>query len=56
MNVFEDLEIMGGSSITFDDKDGADGPLTILRPTTLHLLSTMLNPIKIIPTESGLPR
>jgi hypothetical protein len=33
-----------------------DAPLSALRPTTLQLLKAMLNPLKIIPAESGLPR
>lgn len=36
--------------------DNNDIPIHCLRPTTINLLSTMLNPTKIIPTESGLAR
>lgn len=33
-----------------------DAPVAALRPSSQTMLSTMLNPIKIIPTENGLPR
>lgn len=31
-------------------------PLAALRPSSQNVLSKMLNPVKIIPTENGLPR
>jgi len=61
MSIFGDLDLgepQNGNHLTGNGttEDEHDGPLVILRPSTLQLLSTMLNPIKIIPTDSGLPR
>ncbi|CAG7726742.1 unnamed protein product, partial [Allacma fusca] len=39
---------------SFTDRNNA--PLTFLRPSTIQLLCTLLNPIKIIPNENGLLR
>jgi len=61
--IFSEMSVRDDVLLGFDpfelssfNGDSSNGPLKCLRPSTITFLSTMLNPLKIIPTESGLAR
>jgi hypothetical protein len=47
---------MNGSGLEDDVGAEVDAPVAAVRPSSQTLLSQMLNPTKVIPTESGIPR